>query len=308
MRTIQEVGIEILNNQPASIYIFGGQEYGIKKKYLTMLKDFYKDSVECAAFSDIISIMSTKQIIPLQPKLYIVRYDEVFVSELNEKVASRIKSLNVKGTVACLYEDEKHLAKLDKFLPEYTVRIDEVSTQFKIKYLHSDFHGVPDKFIELAASYGANYNESYNICAAMHTVQPELLFALSDADIMKLFGKSDAVVENQIKTGVASRNFTYLVSLLENYEDLDSLYYTILSTMIEMEKVLSNSRASSSLREYGKRWQMIDVYNMFMNTYAELQNSRSRASGDTYNSLLYLFSLLKFEQIPSLEYMKESIA
>lgn len=305
MRSIQDIGSEILNDTPKAFYIFGGTEYGIKKKYLSILSKHYNDDVvDGSTMKELIGMMSVKRIIPLAPKLYIVRYDEGFITDLNESLANKIKSLNIIGTIVCLYESDKHITKLDKFLGDYLVRIDNVSTQFKVKYLHSDFPKLPDRLINLAAQYGDNYGDAQNICVCMSQVPPEDLFALSDVDMMKLFGKSDTVSEDAIKLGIASRNFKYLVNLLDNYSDLESVYYTILATMLELEKVITSKYAESSLREYAKRWTEQNVYNMFMNTYEALKRSRSSLSADTKNTLLYLFSLLKFEVIPSFESME----
>lgn len=303
MRTIQEVGSEILNNQPKSFYVFGGSEYGIKKKYLSMLKNHYEGrAVEINSMTEMVSMMSTKHIIPLQPSLYICRYDEAFINMLTEVVAAKIKALKIVGTVVCLYENEKHIAKIDKYLPDYVVRIDDVNIQFKIKYLHSDFPHLPDRLINLAAQSAANYGDAQNMCACMTVVAPEELFSLSDKELAKLFGKSEDSTEDAIKQGIASRNFTHLIKLLDIYPDLDNLYYTILATMIELDKVTTNSYVTSPLREYAKRWTKEDIYNMFMNTYSELMKSRTY-NVDIENSLIYLFSLLKFQVVPDVDAM-----
>lgn len=308
MRTIQEVGTEILNNTPQKLYIFGGEEYGIKCKYISILKEHYSICEEMPTVNSVISIMSRKHFIPLQPKLYVVRYDEEFISNLNEVTASKLKSLNVIGTLVCIYESVKHVNKLEKYLPDYTVQIDKVNPQFVVKYLHSDFPKLPDRLINLAATYGSNYSEAQTICCSMSAVPAETLFSLSDIELMKMFNKYDDVSESNLKVGIASRNFTYLVNLLEQYNDIDSIFYTILSTMLDLEKVLTNTYAESPLREYAKRWTLEDVYNMFMNTYEALKNSRSsRIQCDTSYIILYLFSLLKFQQIPDVNVMEESI-
>lgn len=307
MRTIQEVGTEIFNKTPAKLYIFGGTEYGIKIKYLNMLKTYYEDNmIEGTSVKEVIGLMSTKHLVPLKPALYVVRYDEEFVSTLNESVAMKLKSLKIIGTLVCLYEADKHIAKLDKFLSNYLVRIDDVSVQFKIKYLHADYPHLPDRLIKLAAEYGNNYGDARNICACMQSIEPEKLFALSDIEMMKLFGKYDVVSEDLIKVGIASRNFSYLIKLAEQYDNLESLYYTILSTMLELEKVLTNKYAQSSLKEYAKRWELKDIYNMFMHTYKALQDSRStNSTADTESLLIYLFSLLKFQSIPDIDEMED---
>lgn len=306
MRTIQEVGVEILEHSPKSFYIFGGTEYGIKCRYLSILKEHYNGSaLEGCTMSDIISSMSTKHFIPLQPQLYIVRYDEEFVSKLDEALARKVKSLNIIGTVVCIYESDRHITKLNKYLSDYIVCIDNVSTTFKQKYLYSEFTELPSKLIQLAATYAANYQEARNICVCMLASSPEKLLALSDDQIIRLFGKAATVSESQIKVGIASKNFTYLIKLLEGYEDVAAVYYTILSTMLELEKVLTTKYAQSDLKEYAKRWTLEDIYNMFMHTYNMLIKSRSSSfSNSIENSLVYLCSLLKFDKIPSVEWME----
>lgn len=306
MRSIQDVGTEILGNEPRSFYVFGGNEYGIKQKYLSILKDHYQGQfAEVSSMSDIIGLMSTKHLIPLQPKLYIVRYDEEFVRTISDSVASKLHSLHIIGTIVCIYESDKYISKLDKFLSDDVVRMDEVNIQFKIKYLHSDFPNLPDRFISLAAKYGDNYSEAQKICRSMSAVSAEKLFSMSDDRLMKLFGKSDAVSEDLLRAGIASRNFSYLSTLLDQYDNIDSIFYTILSTMLELEKIITNKYAQSDLREYAKRWTLQDVYNMFMQTYEMLKQSRSySASSDVKNMILYLFSLLKFQQIPDVTAME----
>lgn len=298
MRSIQDVGLEVLNNNPASFYVFTGPEYGIKMKYIDMMKEHYGDMKEAKSVKELIDFMSTRHFIPLKPTVYVVRYDEEFISSLSNQVANKIKKTNIAGTIVCLYDSDKHEAKLDKYLGDYTVRLDAVNTVFKIKYLHSDFPKLPDKLIHLAAEHGHDYQDAKNMCSCMNTIPPELLFAMSDDEIIRLFGKSDEQTEAQIKIGVASRNFRVLIDAINNYPgELDGVLYTILSTMIELEKLLGNKYTQSDLRDYVERWNYKDVYNMFMNTYEEVKKLRSYAT-DVESSLIYLFGLLKFAEIP----------
>lgn len=304
MLTIQDVGTEILERRPRKFYIFGGSEYGIKRKYISILIDHYKNFKECQSVDDVLASMSTKHFIPLEPTLYIVRYDENFVSSASETTSDIIESANIIGTIICIYESDKHVNKLAKYLPNFTVRIDPVNVNFKIKYLKSDFPSLPEKLITLAATYGIDYNDAKNICASMSMVEPDRFFAMSDKEIIGLFGKQHNYTDSDIKCGVASRNFNYLVHALDNYEgEYDTLFYSILSTMIEMEKVISNKHAQSEFSEFSKNWVEPDIYNMFMNTYSELQKIRSY-SVDAKFSLIYLFGLLKFKRIPSVEFME----
>lgn len=303
MLTIQEVGTEILGNTPRKFYVFGGSEYGIKCKYLDILKEHYGKYEEHQSVDDVLKIMSTMHIIPLEPMLYIVRYDESFVSSLSDQTEKQIDSANIIGTVVCIYESDKHMTKLYKFLQNYTVKIDSVGINFKIKYLHTDFPKLPDKLINLAAQYGTDYNDAKNMCRSMSMVDVERMFLLSDKQILELFGKQKSHSTDDLKVAIATKNFNYLVNYLESTDDYDGIFYTILSTMLELEKVLSSKYAQSNLKDYAKYWFESDIYNMFMNTYEEIHKLRSYAT-DAKLSLIYLFGLLRFKHVPSLEFME----
>ena len=108
MRNIQDVGSEILNNKPNNIYIFTGNEYGIKYMYIKHLIEYYGGYKEIFSMNEFISFMSTKHIIPLKPTLYILRYDEEFLSSLSNSTEKLIDNVNIIGTVVLLYESEKH--------------------------------------------------------------------------------------------------------------------------------------------------------------------------------------------------------
>lgn len=304
MVTIQDIGLQILGDNPGKFYVFGGSEYGIKEKYISILKDKYGNQVEATSVKDVVDMLSKKHIIPLQPAVYVIRYDEGFVSEISELLASKINKLKFDGTIVCLYEASKHINKIDKYLPQVTVSIDAVSPQFVAKYLRSDFPTLADRFINIAVQHGDNYNQARNMCRCMNTVSEESLSSMSDDDIAALFGCSDVSTEAHIRIGVASKQFKYLIDTVENYEDDgDRILYAILQTMIELDKVLDNNRIQSDIKEYAKYWTREDVYHMFMNTYSELKKRRSSTTYDIQLSLVYLFGLLKFKPIPSPEVM-----
>ena len=305
MLSIQEAGTQILGNEPKKFYAFCGVEYGVKKKYIDHIASLYNGrQKECQSVADLIDMMNVKHLIPLQPTVYVVRYDETFISALNAELANKIKSCKIIGTIVCIYEDDKHATKLDKYLPDYTVTIDNVSKQFLQKYLKSDFPELELRFINYIINIASDYNQAHNMCYCLSVLDNHTLDALTEADIIDLFGHSNSSSEAHIQLGVASKNFKYLINAIDDYvDDLDKLYYTILQTMIELDKLLTNPKADSKLKSYAKLWRPEDVYYMFMNTYSQLVKSRTQ-SIDTYNSLVYLFGLLQFSSIPDPEVMK----
>lgn len=304
MISIQEVGKSILTGNPSSFYVFAGNEYGIKIKYLDILKSHYGNAVECDSVSAVLTLMKTKHIIPLTPALYIIRYDEVFLSELSDTIAQEIAGTNIIGTIVCIYEGQSASKKLDKYLPTYTVSIDEVSSKFVNKYLHSDFPKLADRFIDVAVRVCDNYGQARLMCNCMQFADTLKLYALSDFQIAKLFGRTSSTTDAQIRVGVASRNFAQLLNVLNSYEDdADSVMYTILSTMIDLDKLMDNEHTQSDIKEFVSKWSREDVYNMFMHTYSELSKLRTLSISDKSSSLVYLFGLLNFIRIPSLEVM-----
>ena len=304
MRNIQDVGTEILQNTPKKFYIFVGEEYGIKMKYIEILSKHFGCKVEAESVDYVLNIMKTKRILPLQPAVYVVRYDENFIASLNETTKVLIESCNMCGALVCIYDQPKHTSKLDKYLGDYTVSIDAVNPNYISKYLHSDFPGLNDRFINIAIKSSSDYNEAKNICRCMKNAPVNEMYALTDDEISAVFGHSNLLSEDCIKKGVASRNFKYLVSVLDNYEeDLNGVFYTILSTMIELDKCMDNSYVQSDLKQYIKSWTREDIYHMFMNTYDMLIQSRTLAISDIKDVLIYLISLLKFTRIRSKDVM-----
>lgn len=302
--TIQEVGTEILNNTPRGFYIFSGSEYGIKKKYIETLTQYYGTCKESYSINQLLNMMNTKHLVPLTPAVYVVRYDEEFLSSLTDKTAKHIASTKIIGTIVGIYDPSiKGVSKLSKYLDAFTVEINSVNKNFIMKYLHSDFPSLPDRLISIAATYGLDYGDSQNICRSMSSVPPDSIFCLTDLQIAQMFGKQTSGSEAALRQGVAARSFSYLVTLLDEFSgEYDSIFYTILSTMIELDKLLSNSYAESDIKDYVKRWTREDVYNMFMNTYEEIRKLRSYAT-DGYTSVIYLFGLLNFSTIPDVEAM-----
>lgn len=305
MLSIQDVGKQILLGSPLKFYVMVGLEYGIKERYLQILKDHYGGRLtEAISVIDLLNMMKTKHIIPLQPTLYVVRYDDAFISSINQSTQSLIASTNIIGTIVCIYEQSKHSAKCIKYLPDYTVSIDAINSQFVRKYLHSDFPTLPDRFINLAESISSNYGHAKNICRSMSAISVDLLYSESDMEISKLFGYADTSSDSALRKGIAARNFKYLLDVIDKYpDDSDNVLYAILSTMIELDKILDNKYAQSDIRKYASRWTRPDIYYMFMNTYRELERSRSMSNYNTYNGVIYLIALLAFPNIPAPEVM-----
>lgn len=299
MLTIQDVGTEILTDKPRSFYIFTGSEYGIKQKYISHLEHLYGSKLEAPRVMALLESFSMRQLIPLAPAVYVVRYDEEFLSKVDANTASKIRKAKIPGTIICLYDSEKGINKLEKHLEDYTVDISGFSKTFIRKYLRQDFPSVPDRLVDIAAEVALNYNHAINICTQMTYANVEELFKLSDKVLAEMFGRQSVSSDSEVRLGVSSKNFKYLCSVLDSYgEELDKFLYAMLSTLVELEKIAGSKYGSSDIQKYATNWTKQDVYNMFMHTYDEIKKLRTYAT-DARSSIIYLFGLLQFKNIPA---------
>ena len=299
MLDIQVVASQILNHNPKQFYAFCGIEYGVKCKYIDSLYSYYGNIKEYQSVSDVISFVSVNHIVPAKPSVYVVRYDEQFIASLNAKSEQMIDKLKFNGTIVCIYEDQKHLAKLEKNLPNYTVSIDQIDKKFVFKYLKNEFPLISDHVLSVVADSAFNYANARNICKSISVANEIDIYSLSDSRLRDLFLIEKNYSLDEFKHGIASRNFAYVLKCIDNTTiSLDSYMYGILSVMTELEKVLCSKFTDSNYRKYAELWKLDDVYNMFMQTYRQLTLLRT-VSSDTYASLVYLFSFLRFSDIPA---------
>lgn len=299
MLTIQQAGKEILTNTPTKFYIFSGDEFGIKSKYINVLKSYYNSYKECNKVSDVINIMQHKHIVPLKPSLYIVRYDEEFYSKLSNTTSNLFQNLNIIGTLVCIYSS-KHTNKLNKYLPNYTVSFDEINSNLILSYLKKDYKHIPNNLLEYVSKYANDYSQANILCTSLTNLDSDIS-KISCDEVAKLFGIATDFTDETTRCIIASKNFNSLIYMIDNCDNLDNIYYTILNVMTELEKILTSKYSDSVLRPYSKYWTMSDVYNFFKHTYSELVKTRKISSYSVYNSLVYLFTLLQYSRVPSLE-------
>ena len=302
MRTIQDVGLEIFNHTPAKFYAFLGPEYGIKCRYIDMIAETYKGNVvESDSVQSVISTMKTKHIVPLQPSLYIVRYDETYLSSLDNASMMKLKDIKMIGTLVMIYQAEKQCSKVEKYLPDISVYVGNVDAKFVEKYLKQDFPNLDNRLVKLAVYCGTDYGHAKNIGGCMNSVPSSEFMSYQDSDICKLFGKVDEVDDKVLQLHIAARDINFLMSNISKFlENTDNTIYTLMSTMVEFDKIWGNKYSDSPIKKYQKVWSREDVYYMFMHGYHQLRLRRS-ISVDNENQLITLFSLLSFSPIPSIE-------
>lgn len=303
MLTIQEVGLSILGDSPKNFYILGGAEYGIKDKYIEILTAKVGSKIEYDTVADVISLMSKHHLIPLQPQVYVVRYDKAFLSQANKELAGRLLALDIVGTLILIYEDPKDLNKLDKVFPDNTASIDAIDIKHMIKYLKSDFSELDDKTIEYAAKLSHNYYQAKNICRSLNCIKNKML--LSEKQIVSLFDLQNTYSNDAVQEAIASRNFNALVYIAEHYEsDPQGILYQILRVMIELDKIQNSKYSNSPLKKYAKKWKAADIYFMYCHTYEAIKSLRSGYTVDVLDLITYLGALMMFQNIPDTRLLK----
>lgn len=296
MLSIQDIGLSILGDNPKNFYILGGTEYGIKDKYIEILISKVGPKLEYETVMDVINLMSGYHIIPLEPKVYVVRYDKTFLSAATKELAEQILSLDIIGTLVLIYEDSKDLNKLDKVFPDNTASIDPIDVKHMIKYLKSDFPKLDEDSIGYAAKHSANYYQAKNICRCLDCIKDRVI--LSEKQIVSLFGIQTTYSNDAVQEAVASRNFNALVYIAEHYEsDPQNILYQILRTMLELDKIKSSKYSNSPLKKYAKDWTAPDIYFMFNHTYDVIKSLRSGYTADTFDLITYLGALMVFKNI-----------
>ena len=295
-----------MSDSPKKLYIIGGQEYGIKDKYIDKLTTLYGNKEEYPDMNSVINFLSVKHLIPIDPTLYVVRYDDNLVSSISASVVQKINKLKFKGTIICLYSDIRSIDKLDKYFPDNTCIVDSVNPKFVNKYLHSDFPELGDRYIQIATDCSTSYGHARTICKSLMHADKAQLSAMNDRQIAELFGCTNESVESDIKSCIAARNFNKGVSLVELYRgDHNNIIYTMLQTMLDLEKILTSKYSDSPIKDYAKFWKLQDIYYFFMNAYSQLSILRSNTSSDVDSSIVYLMGLLTFKDIPSPEVMND---
>ena len=296
MLSIQETGLSILGDSPKNFYILGGSEYGIKERYIEILESKIGSKIEYDKVTDVITMMSKYHIIPLEPHVYVIRYDKDFLTQAKDMVG-RLQSLEIIGTIVLVYEDPKDLAKLDKVFPDSTSSIDPIDAKHMAKYLTADFEGINPQIVKNVTKHVHNYYQAKNICRCLYAIQDTTL--LTEKQILSLFGLQLNYTEEDLQVAIASRNFNAITYITDHYDgDVFGILYQILRVMIELDKIKSSRYSNSPLRDYARKWTVADIYWMFNHTYDAIKSLREGYTVDVSDVITYLGALMVFKNVP----------
>lgn len=302
MLSIQDVGLSILGDTPKNFYILGGSEYGIKDKYIEILTDKLGPKLEYESMLGLVKMLSKRHIVPLQPQLYVIRYDKEFVSSITKELANKILRLHIPGGIVLIYEDDKDLNKLDKFFPSNTASIDAIDIKPMTKHLRQDFPNLDKDTIGYAAKHAVNYYQAKSICRCLDAVQDK--FLLTEKQILTVFDMHLSYSQDDIQAAIASRNFNAIMYIIDHYDgDPQGLLYQMLRVMVELDKCKNGKYTKSPLKPYAKEWTDADIYNMFCHVYETIKQLRTGYTAEVDDLLIYLSSLMMFKTVPNLAVM-----
>ena len=287
MLTIQEVGNEILTNNPRKFYIFCGAEGGVKDMYLEHLQTYYNNhKVTLDTFEELADQLRFEPLISI-PTLYIIRYDKDFLSKISEKTADLISDLYIDGTVVMIYSENAN-AKLSKYLGDYTIDISPLSEPLKVKYLVKEFPQISEILIQAVVRLAPTYLTAKNVCISISNLPNMQINDLSAEDIDNLFIIRAGADENAIRNDIYCRDVVKALKDFDSYaDDKNFLFYNIMNTMTALEK--QNNRA----------WSKADIINLNDLAYRFLIYSRT-ATADLYNLLVMLFCSMGLSPVPAI--------
>lgn len=290
MISIQDAGREILGNTPRNFYVFTGSEYGIKESYLNKLEQFYSRRIVADSASDLLRSFHIKKLVPEPNSLYVVRYDDEFISSLDEKTSNYVATAKIPGTVVCIYESPKHAKKVEKYLAGYTVCIDTIDSRFISKYLHSEFPKLPDFVLDFISKHAQNYGHARNVASSLRMLDRDIVADLTDKELRLLCSYSEK--NDSIVSAITRRDLHYLLTTAYEQEDPSNVVYSFLSASLDIEKTLSGPNRGNY-----KTWTLEDAYNLFVHSYNIMKKIRT-LSCDPKNCVVYLVSLLAFVRVP----------
>ena len=291
MRDLKDVACEIFNDTPSKLYILCGEEYGVKREYIEMLKRHYGDFSELSSVDTILTYFRTKHLIPPVPKLYIIRYDEDFVKSLNSGTSAMLDHINIIGTIVLVYEDGKHESALANYLPDYTTHVSTMHEKFIKKHLLSLFPDRMAEFIEHTDFRRLNYSEAYNLVLSASSLPDTELYSEEERNLVCDLSPVPQVTSDEFAFAFANKDFSSCAYIIQVYTgNLTDLFYSMCSVLIDLEAALSEPNRAKS-RKYGKsasKWNLRTVVTMFDMVYNHIKSSRTDVSMDMRDTLLYL--------------------
>lgn len=279
MLDIATAAREILSqNNLRPLYILCGPEYYVKAKYIQILSDYYNGEVYTFdSVQEVKKQFRRKSLLDARSGLYIVRYDEGFISNISEFSLNDISSKTT--TTIILFDDEKSYKKcLEKF-EDNTVFINLLSPTIRHKHLKEEFPDLP--CIKEVISNTSDTMSAYNSCKSLYNTL--------DENFSKVIYNPKKSYNIQVL--IASRQIDKILELSKNV-DLDNIIYVSMETMMTLQDLMCNKYKSNDLRKYLSFWDNKSLETFYINCYMVLYNLRKGEIKKSTEVAVLLFSTL----------------
>lgn len=297
MLSVQDGAFQLLSDSPGPLYFLTGSEYGVKQQYIDHMESLYGNVVEVDSFSQLMSDLGRKSLIPRPKTLYIVRYDKDFVSDLSNDIASTLLSLPYDGTVVGIYQDDRSEKKLDKYFPDTTMRVNALSDVLQLKHLSNRYGSLDEHVVKMCIAVSSDYMMASNMCSALSLLSQTAASALSTADVSDLFGCTPSYDKDSFKRAVASRNYKAMVQWMDSHDasDYSEMFYDVLNALTEVAKSLDAGKPMAWVTPAMLRaWDAGQVLAMFEIVYEQVSLMRTFSSYSQSTALLYVLSMLNY--------------
>lgn len=256
MLSIQEAAKEIFLGTPKQFYFFTGPDYGVKLQYINKLVTMFNNTeYEFDTLQEAYESLNKKTLIPRQPAVYIVRYDNQSAS-----LSVDIGRLKFPGILISIIDDESIESKLDKKYSNNVIRFNHMTVPIIFKNLSKGFPKIPSNIIEIVSSLDIDFYEAQLMCLSLSYLSKEDLDTFTRRDIIKLFDYNQSFDELRFKKAILNRDYKTAEYEVNKYQDeKSSLIYSILSAYLEVLKCLDNKRRDSYAQSFVDKLSLIHI-------------------------------------------------
>lgn len=291
MLSILDIAKDIQSGSLRKCYFFTGPDYGVKLQYLNTFATMCDNNVqELDSFESVQNLLSRRTLIPRPKTEYIVRY-----SQLSDIKSCNLSSLKFFGTIVCIEDSDDLESKISKLYPENTVRFNHLTPTTCFKHLSSNYSKLPTRLVECISRWDVDYLDACNMCEALSALDTNMLSTMNELDIKKLFDYNNSYASQRLKSAVLARDFKYAIRQVDLFdEDVSFLFYDILSSYLDIIKVLEKPSYSSYAKQYSNRWTLSSAKYMYRITFDQLNKIRMYPNYDPKDALIYVLALLQF--------------
>lgn len=157
MKMLQSLKEEILNNKINKVYVFYGEDYGLRKHYINKLAENY---TEVKVIDDAFKLgeVSSNNSLFEVPTLYIVYNDIEFAKANKTHIDTFLSKIGKDKLIIFDYEDLSETTTLFKEYPDLITNFSNVKDNIALEFVDSEVTLNQSSKEELAFNCNNNYN------------------------------------------------------------------------------------------------------------------------------------------------------